>query len=82
MKFTKQQPKDGDTVLHCGHLEAKHYHFFYFPEDDAKWMMLCDDCYASQELENCIRYRSTWMGDDPAIKVNPLRPEGFCGELN
>ena len=27
-KFTKVQPKDGDTVLHCGHLENKPHHFF------------------------------------------------------
>lgn len=27
-KFSKHQPKDGETVLHCGHLEDKPHHFF------------------------------------------------------
>jgi hypothetical protein len=26
--FTKHQPKHGETVLHCGHLENKPHHFF------------------------------------------------------
>lgn len=26
--FAKYQPKDGETVLHCGHLENKPHHFF------------------------------------------------------
>lgn len=28
MKFSKHQPKDGETILHCGHLEKKPHHFY------------------------------------------------------
>jgi hypothetical protein len=38
--FTKVQPKDGDTVLHCGHLENKPHHF-YAMSDPNKLMVGC-----------------------------------------
>lgn len=60
-KFTKLQPKDGETVLHCGHLEDKPHHFFAlsdgktvaginFKRPDgsqglAHWMVLCEMCF-------------------------------------
>lgn len=28
-RWTKEQPKDGDTVLHCGHLEGPTTHHFF-----------------------------------------------------
>ena len=59
--FTKQQPKDGDTVLHCGHLETKPHHFFALTDGEklaginfrrpdgteglAQWMVLCEMCF-------------------------------------
>jgi len=34
--FTKVQPSDGDTVLHCGHLENKPHHFYAMSDPSQK----------------------------------------------
>jgi len=33
-RFTKYQPKDGEIVMHCGHLENKPHHFFAMGDPD------------------------------------------------
>jgi hypothetical protein len=59
--FTKEQPKHGDTILHCGHLDrsADHHHpahWFQFAEPkrfirpdqsrgEAQWFAACEPCY-------------------------------------
>jgi hypothetical protein len=60
MKYTELQPKDGDVVLHCGHLDDKPHHFyvlggasrepihFHRPDGsvgEATWMVLCHRCF-------------------------------------
>ena len=61
MAFTKDQPKDGDTILHCGHLacNATHRypaHWFKFAEPtrfmrpdqsrgEAEWFAACEPCF-------------------------------------
>jgi len=93
MKFTEQQPKDGDTVLHCEHLpEADNVHWFRVPgtkfispsgeTGEAEWIGICAECFLAnpnpQKLEEFpVAGHSTWIGDDPAIEVNPLQPEQF-----
>jgi hypothetical protein len=58
---TEQQPKDGETVLHCGHKDKEFnpHHFFGFgselPEVEfsrpdgtrgkSRWMCLCQACF-------------------------------------
>jgi len=39
-KFTKSQPSDGDTILHCGHLENKPHHV-YAMSDPSKSIVGC-----------------------------------------
>lgn len=49
----------------------------------SEWVMLCNQCYATYELSEkkledmtfLITGDSELMGDEPAIKVNPNRPE-------
>ena len=59
--FTKVQPKDGETVLHCGHLDAAGEHGVHFWKYDppvgfvrpnattglATWLCACGPCVAT-----------------------------------
>jgi hypothetical protein len=61
MSFANQQPKDGDIILHCEHVE-KNGHWFKigvcnFKRSDGscgktEWVLLCNDCYADYELSD------------------------------
>lgn len=58
--FTEGQPKDGDTILHCGHLSQRkivhhHAHWFKFEgplrfqrpdgsHGEAEWFAACEPC--------------------------------------
>jgi hypothetical protein len=60
-RFTKDQPRDGDTILHCGHLgrsEVVQYaaHWFKFDgslrferpdgsSGEAEWFAACEPCF-------------------------------------
>lgn len=82
-KFTAEQPKDGETVLHCGHLhEFKGtWHWLKFtapvqfvrPDGStglALWITICDPCYIEHGPNPKVLARGDgkWMGDDPIIK--------------
>lgn len=74
--LTQRQPKQGELVAHCEHLDGTVY-FFYFPSDQIKWIMCCKECcndngYPNLSKIDCV---STWQGDEPVIQVNPDRPE-------
>lgn len=61
MTFTKEQPKDGDTILHCGHFgreaQLQHpMHWFKFDESvpftrsdgmrgESEWFAACEPCF-------------------------------------
>jgi len=61
MSFTKDQPKHGDTILHCGHLGGRLFaqhpaHWFKFDtptcferpdgsRGDAEWFAACEPCF-------------------------------------
>ena len=62
MKFTKLQPKPGDGVLRCDHVDKLQFNFFSFGEDlpeveafnsvtqqrvKVRWIIVCDDCLSS-----------------------------------
>jgi hypothetical protein len=96
-KFTQQQPKDGDTVLHCGHISCGHFHWFRtrgmdFESPDgekgwAEWVAVCNDCFLENpkimsDGEFPIRGHGTWMGDDPEIRVSFMQPEQFMDQPN
>jgi hypothetical protein len=81
-RFAKEQPKDGDTILHCGHLERKPHHAFKMPSSqftrldgtrgESEWMLLCQDCFNAHadEPQVCIRADSIWKGDAPEFREN------------
>jgi len=73
------QPKDGDVVVHCGHIDAGLKHLYEltpprpFTRPDhtkglAKFLITCDACLATASqnpLRVLIRGDATWDGDAP-----------------
>lgn len=85
MKFTKEQPKDGDIVLHCGHPETGNHHFFKIqgtvnfvrPDNTSStltepWLIVCEDCLTKSfgDPLQTIRGEATWKGDEPFVQEN------------
>jgi hypothetical protein len=79
--FTEQQPKHGDTILHCGHL-VRGMHWFKFAggaikftrpdktRGEAEWFAACDRCYAKhgEKVASFVKGDGVWTGDEPAIQ--------------
>jgi hypothetical protein len=80
MNFTAQQPKDGEVICHCGHIDEPKYHFYKvislgFRRPDgttgkADWIVVCDSCFLlhPDSPEKVIRGDSIWKGDEPIIE--------------
>jgi hypothetical protein len=82
--FTKDQPKAGDTILHCGHLRRDTstsrpaYWFKYeaivqFGRPDgtrgeAAWLAVCEPCFVEHGNEVPARGVGQWIGDAPVIE--------------
>lgn len=80
--YAAEQPIDGETILHCGHVEDKKLHWWkfahevYFRRPDgtvgtACWIVACSKCYrkARGDGQNVqIRGDALWTGDEPTIK--------------
>jgi len=78
--FTAQQPKDGDTIMHCGHVEGCMHWFQYdrairFQRPDkthgeSSWFAACDACVVrhGEKVMNYVRGDATWSGDAPTIE--------------
>jgi hypothetical protein len=78
--FTKDQPKDGDTILHCGHTDSN-LHWFKFERPmkferpnktrgQTEWFVSCDACFIKYG-ENVTRFPRgdrTWTGDAPIVE--------------
>lgn len=84
--FTAEQPKDGETVLHCGHLTGKtkwHWWRFRTPtkftrpdgtEDVAHWQVACQACVdlaGGDDTKLTVRGDGTWNGNAPFVEVPP-----------
>lgn len=73
MAFTKDQPKDGDTILHCGHLGQRKFmqrpvHWFKFDKSigfqrpdgshgEAEWLAACEPCFVKHGEKVANRIR-------------------------
>lgn len=80
MAFTKEQPKDGDRIMHCGHVVGRMHWFQYekpirFQRPDksrgeASWFAACDACFIKrgEKVVDYVRGDATWNGDAPAIE--------------
>jgi len=77
MSFTREQPKIGDTILHCGHLGLDKdaeppAHWFKYEKSvkfehpdgtcgDAEWFAICTSCH--------VKYK---RGDNVAVRADRL----------
>lgn len=82
--FTDQQPKVGDTILHCGHLcqdggtvcRARWFQYeevirFERPDGtcgEATWLAVCEPCFVEHGDRVPVRGDGQWTGDAPAIE--------------
>lgn len=83
-EFSARQFKDGDLVLHCGHVERP-MHAFIPPGDEpayeftrpdgtpgvAAGLVQCDECVSSPHMPVIVG-ESIWQGDAPVFKLPPL----------
>lgn len=80
--FTKEQPKDGDIVLNCGH-DSKSYHWYKSLSGVAiiqrsgvslgHWIVVCEDCHkkcGGDATKIQIGGHGVWKGDEPHIYKN------------
>ena len=86
MIFTEKQPKNGEVVLHCGHIDASPHEWsrlegepqhFTRPDGttgEAHWVAECQVCFQERNFGDnlIIRGDGIWQGDEPIIKVMPL----------
>jgi len=80
--FVDDQPEDGDTILHCGHLchDITAHWFKYvdpigFMRPDrscgqATWFAACEACFIrhGQESPSFVRGDAVWSGNEPVIE--------------
>lgn len=85
MTFTKEQPKSGETILHCGHFERRHLHWFQSTElicfvrpdgtrGQAQWIAACEPCFVEHgdQVARFVRGDEIWQEDEPVI-VEPAK---------
>jgi hypothetical protein len=84
MPFAKDQPKDGDTIMHCGHLDRGCMHWFKYDRaikftrpdgtrGEAEWFAACQPCFIKhgEKVIDFVRGDDCWIGDEPAIQEEP-----------
>lgn len=77
--FAHEQPKAGETIVHCGHLADGGLWFKYetplaFRRPDgscgmATWLRICDGCYVKHVPDAPVRGDGCWAGDAPIIRA-------------
>ena len=80
-KYTAKQPRHGDTILHCGHLDASKWEWFHFEEPNlfkrpdgtegtAQWLFLCMPCVIESQEKGSpqVSADGIWRGNAPVIK--------------
>lgn len=81
--FTKEQPKDGEIVVNCGHESAGKYHWYKSlsgvviiqPEGISvgHWIVACEECHNKCRGDGTkiqIAGHGFWKGDEPHIYQN------------
>ena len=82
--FAKRQPKPGDIVLMCPHVNDGTYHWVYFEGGairmpagtihtvhlpDARWISLCNKCYVSHDDPiDAVDHHIVWSDREPVIR--------------
>lgn len=80
--YTEIQPKHGDIIAHCGHMNASDHHLYKLKGEAAKlmrpdgsifetnWLVCCDSCLkkANNQISKVsIRNDAIWLGNEPSI---------------
>jgi hypothetical protein len=81
MAFTKEQPKYGDTIMHCGHPDRGALHWFQYenpikfsrPDGThglAEWFAACERCFIRHgaKVSSFVRGDDVWTGNEPTIE--------------
>ena len=81
MAFAKQQPKHGDTIMHCGHVDDRKMHWFEYetpvgfmrPDQtrgESKWFAACASCFVKHgaKVMKFVRGDRIWKGDAPTFE--------------
>lgn len=83
MSLLKERPKDGDTIMHCGHVEGSMHWFQYdkpigFQRPDgthgtSAWFAACDACFSrhGKKVMSRVRGDATW-NDNMHVKEEDL----------
>lgn len=84
-KWHERQPADGDTALHCGHLESAELHWWYYEpaamsfrrpdgsEGEAQWLVVCENCYQAAGGDAAkvqVVGDAVWEGNEPIIPAS------------
>lgn len=75
MSFTKEQPKVGTTIMHCGHLDCGVMHWFQYEKPigftrpdqtrgTAEWFAACQSCFIThgKKVASIVRGDAIWAG--------------------
>ena len=87
MSYTALQPKDGDRVMHCGHIDTGPFHFFMMPGTilfqrpngtlarvKDPWLVVCEKCFIKySDPTTCIRGEAIWNGNEPFIEKDVIQ---------
>lgn len=81
--FADQPPRDGTTILHCGHFGPNMppcpAHWFKYnaivrferpdkTRGEAEWLAICEPCFIEHGHKVPIRGDGQWSGDAPVIE--------------
>lgn len=81
--FAKDQPRDGDTIMHCGHCIGipGHVHWFKYEEPikfqrpdgsrgQAAWFVACEPCFFKhgKRVTDFARGDARWHGNEPVVE--------------
>ncbi len=78
--WAEKQPRDGETILHCPHMDGNKFQWFMMPAymdftrpdgtaGRSRWLAQCPACMLDMPTNGpTIAGDSTWIGNEPAIK--------------
>lgn len=81
MAFIKEQPKHGDTIMHCGHFDRGERYWFQSvatvkftrpngTRGQVEWFAACEQCFIrhGDKVTSFARVEDVWIGNAPAIE--------------
>jgi hypothetical protein len=80
MSFAVEQPRDGETILHCGHVEGLPHHWFQYRSPvqftrpngsvgKSQWLAICPACFQKHGDRAPVRGDGEMVGNAPVIRA-------------